>query len=81
MWYEGTIEITRGKKHTVAYYWVKAFEEASEDYGINGGKISKLAIRIDGKYTASYDRGWDEEPAKNDKATQEVLKTLLEKYN
>lgn len=45
MWHEGTIGITKGDKHTIAHYWVKAFEEGSE-YGINNGRISKLTIKI-----------------------------------
>ena len=31
-------------------------------YGIDGGQISKLEIRRDGKIHVNYDRGWDIEP-------------------
>ena len=44
MWSEGTIRIpdAKGKgKNTVCHYWVKHYEEPSETYGINGGRISK----------------------------------------
>ena len=61
MWHEGTIGIPKGDKYTIAHYWVKAYEEGSE-YGINNGRISKLTIKIAGKITANYDRGWDIEP-------------------
>lgn len=63
MWKEGTIGIPKkdGKYKSVKY-WVKYFEEPSEDYGINGSKISKLSLKIDGKWIANYDRGWDIEP-------------------
>ena len=47
MWSEGTIRIpdAKGKgKNTVCHYWVKHYEEPSETYGINGGRISKLMI-------------------------------------
>ena len=65
MWSEGTIGIPDAKdkgKYTVCHYWVKHYEEPSEEYGIGGGKISKLMIKINGTVTANYDRGWDIEP-------------------
>lgn len=77
-WHEGTIGIPTTNQ--IAHYWVKAYEEGSE-YGINGGKISKLEIRIDGKTTANYDRGWDIEPDENDEATQIAYCILLNDYN
>ena len=61
MWSEGTIRIPDAKdkgKNTVCHYWVKHYEEPSETYGINGGRISKLMIKVDGVITANYDRGW-----------------------
>ena len=81
MWHEGTIGIPKGEKYTIAHYWVKAFDEPSEEYGINGGKISKLSIMINGEYTANYDRGWDIEPAADDEATQVAYCILLTEYN
>ena len=56
MWSEGTIGIPDAKdkgKYTVCHYWVKHYEEPSEKYGINGGKISKLMIKINGTVTAN----------------------------
>ena len=41
---------------------MKHFDEPSEDYGINGGKISKLSLKMDGEWIANYDRGWDIKP-------------------
>ena len=63
MWKEGTIGIPKkdGGYKSVKY-WVKHFEEPSEDYGINGGKISKLSLKMDGVWIANYDRGWDIKP-------------------
>ena len=58
MWSEGVIGIPDAKdkeKYTKCHYWVKHFEEGSE-FGINGGRISKLQIKIDGKTTCNYDR-------------------------
>ena len=82
MWSEGTIGIPDAKdkgKYTVCHYWVKHYEEPSEEYGINGGKISKLMIKINGTVTANDDRGWDREP--EDEPTQLAYMILLQNYN
>lgn len=72
-WHEGTIGIPqKGGSSKIAYYWVKAFEEGSE-WGINGGKISKLSIKIDGE--------WDIKPADDDEAAQLAYCILLNEYN
>ena len=81
-WREGTIGILVKDGGTkIAHYWVKAFEDPSEDYGINGGKISKLSIKIDGAWVVNYDRGWDIEPDENDEAAQIAYCILLQEYN
>ena len=54
MWKQGTIEVN-GKQYE---YCIKQYDEGSE-FGINGGRISKLNIRVNGKEVANYDRGWD----------------------
>jgi len=60
MWSEGTIGIPAADgKFTAVHYWVKHFEEPSEKFGINGGKISKLMLKADGKVIYNYDRGLD----------------------
>ncbi|MDR1002067.1 MAG: hypothetical protein LBL82_02195 [Oscillospiraceae bacterium] len=77
MWSEGIITIPGTN---VGYkYWVKHFEEVSE-FGIGGGKISKLTIRKVGESRdlCNYDRGWDVEPTDEVKA---VYAIILEKYN
>ena len=82
MWSEGTIGIPDSKdkiKYTVCHYWVKHYEEPSEVYGLNGGKISKLTIKIKGTVAANYDRGWDIEPTC--KEAELALCILLDKYN
>ena len=84
MWSEGVIGIPDAKdkeKYTKCHYWVKHYDEPSETYGINGGRISKLMIKIDGKIVCNYDRGWDIEPAEDDEATQIVYCILLQNYN
>lgn len=81
MVHEGTIGIPqKDGKYKVAHYRVKAYDEGS-GYGINGGKISKLSIKIDGVWVANYDRGWDIEPDENDEAAQIAYCILLQNYN
>ena len=59
-------------------YWVKHFDEGSE-FGINGGRISKLAIRDQqGRWLVNYDRGWDQRPAREVKP---IYDKLIEMYN
>lgn len=80
-WHEGTIGIPqKDGSSKIAHYWVKAFEEGSE-WGINGGKISKLSIKIDGEWVANYDRGWYVKPANDDEAAQLAYCILLNEYN
>ena len=67
MWKEGTIGVpVENSKYKVVHYWVKVYEEPSEEYGINGGKISKLSLKMDGEWIANYDRGWDIKPTCTD---------------
>ena len=82
MWHEGTIGSPIGRKDTqVAHFWVKTSEEADETYGINGGKIIKMQIKIDGKTVVNYDRGWDIEPDENDEMILIAYSILLNDYN
>jgi hypothetical protein len=80
MWHEGTIGIPmQDGGYKIAHYWVKSFDEGSE-WGINGGRISKLMIKIDGRITANYDRGCDIDPDEG-LPTQMAYCILLENYN
>lgn len=82
MWHEGTIGIpingTTGTR--IAHYWVKAYDEGSE-FGINGGKISKRRITMDGQTVVNYDRGWDIEPDEDDQAVMIAYSICLQSYN
>lgn len=75
MWTEGIIKV----ENSIFHYWVKRYEEPSEDYGIDGGRISKLTVERYSEITYNYDRGLDIAPA--DKETETVLATLMKKYN
>ena len=78
MWHEGMIGIKVNGKMQPHQYWVKGFDEGSQ-YGIDGGRISKLTIKRDGKVVCNYDRGWDVKP--QDEATEEALAILMADYN
>ena len=60
-WREGVIGINVTGETKVARYFIKTTEEET-DYGIDGGKIIKLQIKIDGETVVDYERGWEVEP-------------------
>ena len=62
----------------IFHYWMKQYEEGSE-YGINGGRISKLMIKRSGREVYNYDRGEDIAPI--DKNTETVLAIILKSDN
>ena len=74
MWREGTI-INNKKGYR---YWVKHFDEGSQ-FGIDGGRISKLMIKRSGEIVCNYDRGWDIKPVDED--TEFALAILMKDYN
>lgn len=57
---------------------MKVYDEPSQ-YGINGGKISKLMLKRNGKIACNYDRGWDIKP--DDPDTELALELLLHSNN
>lgn len=57
----------------------KHYEEPSEEYGIEGGRISKLFLKQDGAWVANYDRGWDMEPTTE--AANPTFAILMHEYN
>jgi len=74
MWKEGTIFINKQGYR----YWVKQYEVGSQ-YGIDGGRVSKLMIKRGGEVVCNYDRGWDIKPV--DENTEFALAILLKDYN
>lgn len=63
------------KEYIVTY---KQFDKGSE-FGIDGGRISKLSIRVGKNEICNYDRGWDFKPKTEDEKI--VLKEVLENEN
>ena len=57
MWKEGSIRVNG----EVFHYWMKQYDKGSE-WGIDGGRISKLMLKRDGYIVCNYDRGWDIKP-------------------
>jgi len=74
MWEKGTLEI---EGETVKYE-LKHYDEPS-GYGIEGGRISKMELRVGSKMTLRYDRGWDIEP--EDETSQMAYAALIHQYN
>ena len=82
MWKEGVIGVPVGDgKYTGIWYQAKVYDMPSE-YGIEGGRISKLQLRSgsrrDGEIVASYDRGWNIKP--KTEAAEIALAILLESF-
>ena len=69
MWKESSIKVNG----EVFHYWMKQYDKGSE-WGIDGGRISKLMLKRNGKIVCNYDRGWDIKPA--DENTQLALELL-----
>ena len=74
MWSEGSIKLGSD----IFHYWMKQYDEGSQ-FGIEGGRISKLMLKRNGTIVCSYDRGWDIEPADENTAT--ALAILMKDYN
>ena len=60
-------------------YQVKAYDEGSEEFGFEGGRISKLFVMKDGQIVISYDREWDKKPTT--KEAKQALEEILRQYN
>ena len=74
MWKEGSLKVY----NSVFHYWMKQFDEGCE-FGIDGGRISKLMLKRNGKIECNYDRGWDVTPSDPD--AQLALEILLHGEN
>lgn len=73
-WKEGTMRVGSGIYH----YWVKSYDEGSE-FGIDGGRISKLMLKRKGEIVCNYDRGWDVKPV--DEETEIALEIMRREFN
>ena len=80
MWSEGVIGIPTDKdgEYISVKYWVKHYKNPSK-FGIDGGRISKLMLKIDGLTVASYDSGWDIHPESY--AAEAALAILQKEFN
>ena len=74
MWKEGALKVY----DSIFHYWMKVYDGPSE-YGSNGGKISKLMLKRNGRIVCNYDRGWDVKPMDPD--TELAVELLLHSNN
>ena len=74
LWKEGVLRVMGSNYH----YWAKVYDTGSE-WGIDGGRVSKLMLKRDGEIVCNYDRGWDIQPS--DPGTQLAMEILLHEYN
>ena len=80
MWNEGTIGIPVVDGPTsIIHFWVKNVDAPSEEYGLEGGRIIKLSMKLNGDWIANYDRGWDIDPESDVAGT--ALQVLMTGYN
>ena len=72
---DGRLQIAGGTFH----FWVKRHEEGSE-FGIDGGRISKLTITYEGtgREVVNYERGWGIKP--KTKAAQAAFDWVLRNF-
>lgn len=74
MWTDGTVTVLGVE----CEYRAKVYDEPSK-YGIDNGRISKLAILCQGRELVLYDRGWVKRP--QDDVAQYALCAVLELYS
>lgn len=74
MWKEGSLRLGGDSFH----YWMKQYEEGSQ-FGIDGGRISKLMLKRNGEIVYNYDRGLYVAPV--DENTVFALEILLHSEN
>ncbi|WP_445323184.1 DUF7678 domain-containing protein [Peptoniphilus sp. HCN-40583] len=61
------------------HFWGKHYEEPSIGYGLNGCRISKLSLKLNGERIANYGRGRDIDATR--KEAEIYLAILLNAYN
>jgi hypothetical protein len=74
MWKEGSLRVNGD----IFHYWMKQYDEGSP-FGIDGGRISKLMLKRNGKIVYNYDRSLDVAPV--DENTAFALEILLHSEN
>jgi len=74
MWKEGSLKVYG----SIFHYWMKVYETGSE-WGIDGGKVSKLMLKRNGEIVYNYDRGEDVAPVDAD--TELAVQLLLHSEN
>lgn len=70
MWIKGE---SNGMKYEIKYY------DKGSDWGIDGGRISKLFIIKDYETLCAYERGWGVHP--KTAAAKKLYEALVKEYN
>lgn len=78
MWRFGFVKIQQGSETVKVQYEAKVYEEGSQ-FGIDGGRISKLWASVNGETIINYDRGWDIVPATE--IAKKALELIVAKYD
>ena len=80
MWKQGAIGVkdSNGRMVSVSY-WIKHYDKPSEEYGISGGRISKLMLKQDGRVVYKKQRGGD--VLLHNPQAETALAILLHEYN
>jgi hypothetical protein len=78
MWHEG--QIGEPSSNTIYKWWAKVFGEPSEEFGLNGSRVSKLTVRKFGESRDlfNFDRGMDKDAENDEVAT--VVALILAKF-
>ena len=81
MWSKGVIGIpVTGEKQSICHYIVRHNKRSSKTRGLDGGRIMKLQIKINGECTAEYNEGTRAtEP--EDEATKLAIMICMKDYN
>ena len=74
LWHEGSLRV----HGSIFHYWFMQYDEGSE-FGIDGGRISKLMLKQDGRVVYNYDRGEDVELQTPE--AEKALAILIHEYN
>lgn len=75
---DGWVQGTASDETAIYEFCAKVYDEKSE-FGINGGRVSKLGIRYRSTPIVNYDRGWDLRPDKSCKPIYKAIMAELKK--
>ena len=79
MWRNSYLDVTLKSGDVVSVEYLAKVYDSGSEFGINGGRISKLCLKLmNGRTILCYDRGWDVQPTCE--AAELALAILLERW-